>query len=173
MGHCSVGCQQDEIPPASSVPALFCPDGWHKYGRAGCNCFWLAEYEMVTRDDASVLCSFHQASVAELDGPAINYWLKGELLSITDVGQFTQFWLGAYTNERHSEHHPGEWFWPTANKTVEWFDWAEGQPNNLQGQDCLAMTEFHNPSIPVFRDFFWNDVSCDTPHHYICQKQCA
>merc|ERR1712110_608945 len=112
---------------------FYCPDGWH-------------------RDDASVLCSFHQASVAELDGPAINYWLKGELLSITDVGQFTQFWLGAYTNERHSEHHPGEWFWPTANKTVEWFDWAEGQPNNLQGQDCLAMTEFHNPFIPVFRD---------------------
>ena len=49
---------------------FYCPDGWHKYdGRAGCNCFWLAEYEMVTRDDASVLCSFHQAYVAELDGP--------------------------------------------------------------------------------------------------------
>ena len=54
--------------------------------------------------------------------------------------------------ERHSEHHPGEWFWPHANKTVEWFDWADGQPNNLQGQDCLAMTEFHNPFIPVFRE---------------------
>ena len=49
---------------------FYCPDGWHKYdGRAGCNCFWLAEYEMVTRDDASVLCSFHEAWVAELDGP--------------------------------------------------------------------------------------------------------
>ena len=49
---------------------FYCPDGWHKYdGRAGCNCFWLAEYEMVTRDDATVLCSFHEAYVAELDGP--------------------------------------------------------------------------------------------------------
>ena len=49
---------------------FYCPDGWHKYdGRAGCNCFWLAEYEMVTRDDATVLCSFHEAWVAELDGP--------------------------------------------------------------------------------------------------------
>merc|ERR1712142_370411 len=58
---------------------FFCPDGWHKYdGRAGCNCFWLAEYEMVTRDDASVLCGFHEAWVAELDGPALNYWLKSE-----------------------------------------------------------------------------------------------
>ena len=49
---------------------FYCPDGWHLYdGRGGCNCFWLAEYEMVTRDDADVLCSFHEAWVAELDGP--------------------------------------------------------------------------------------------------------
>ena len=75
--------------------------------------------------------------------------------------------------ERHNENAPGEWFWPHANKTVEWFDWADGQPNNLQGQNCLAMTEFHNPFIPVFRDFLWNDVDCDTPHHYVCQKTCA
>merc|ERR1712045_434690 len=97
---------------------FYCPDGWHLYdGRGGCDCFWLAEYEMVTRDDADVLCSFH--------------------------------------------------------KTVEWFDWADGQPNNLNGQNCLAVTEFHNPFIPVFRDFLWNDVDCDTPHHYVCQKTCA
>merc|ERR1711994_934328 len=64
---------------ALAQDTFYCPDGWHKYdGRAGCNCFWLAEYEMVTRDDASVLCSFHEAYVAELDGPALNYWLKGE-----------------------------------------------------------------------------------------------
>merc|ERR1712045_323036 len=99
---------------------FYCPDGWHLYdGRAGCSCFWLAEYESVTRDDADVLCSFHEAWVAELDSPAINYWLKSELLKITDVGQFTQFWLGGFTNERHNENAPGEWFWPHANKTVE------------------------------------------------------
>ena len=28
----------------------------------------------------------------------MNYWLKAELLKITDVGQFTQFWLGGFTN---------------------------------------------------------------------------
>ena len=55
---------------ALAQDTFYCPDGWHKYdGRAGCNCFWLAEYEMVTRDDATVLCSFHDAYVAELDGP--------------------------------------------------------------------------------------------------------
>merc|ERR1712241_1193556 len=73
---------------------FYCPDGWHKYdGRAGCNCFWLAEYEMVTRDDASVLCSFHEAYVAELDGPALNYWLKGELLpSLTWDSSLSSGW---------------------------------------------------------------------------------
>ena len=55
---------------------FYCPDGWHLYdGRAGCSCFWLAEYESVTRDDADVLCSFHEAWVAELDSPG-----KAELL---------------------------------------------------------------------------------------------
>merc|ERR1711915_689069 len=96
---------------------FYCPDGWHLYdGRAGCSCFWLAEYESVTRDDADVLCSFHEAWVAELDSPAINYWLKSELLKITDVGQFTQFWLGGFTNERHNETPPGSGSGPTPTR---------------------------------------------------------
>ena len=50
--------------------SFYCPDGWRLYeGRAGCSCFWLAEYELVTRDDADVLCGFHEAWVAELDSP--------------------------------------------------------------------------------------------------------
>ena len=63
---------------------FYCPDGWHLYdGRGGCNCFWLAEYEMVTRDDATVLCSFHDAYVAELDGPGKELEIKQ--LSVSSV----------------------------------------------------------------------------------------
>ena len=27
----------------------------------------------------------------------INYWLKSELLATTEVGEYGQFWLGAFT----------------------------------------------------------------------------
>ena len=34
--------------------------------------------------------------------------------------------------ERHDEHNPGTWVWPHLNTTVQWTDWADGQPNNYQ-----------------------------------------
>ena len=89
--------------------------------------------------------------------------------------------------ERHDEHHPGTWVWPHLNTTVQWTDWADGQPNNyqvlhnnnliystlsLQGQNCVTMLEFHNPLFPWARDFFWNDVDCTHVSHYICQNVC-
>ena len=56
-----------------------------------------SEGESVTRDDADILCAFHDSWVAELDHPGINYWLKNELLKMTEPGEFNQFWLGAKT----------------------------------------------------------------------------
>ena len=72
--------------------------------------------ESVTKDDADILCAFHEGWVAELDHPGeniqfkdllhdafsgINYWLKSKLLDTTEPGEFNQFWLGATTEVRH------------------------------------------------------------------------
>ena len=46
-----------------------------------------------------------------------------------------------FIQERHSEGDPGTWMWPHQNTTVEWFDWADGQPNNYHGQNCLVSNE--------------------------------
>ena len=75
---------------------------------------------------------------------------------------------------RHSENSPGEWIWDSNNSTVEWFDWADGEPNNYDnsGEMCLSMMEIHDPFFPIFRDYFWNDLSCDAAAHYICQNTC-
>ena len=96
-----------------------CPDGWMlEEDRSGCRCFMLSEGESVTRDDADILCAFHEAWVAELDHPGlltwylfcilymglitgINYWLKSQLLAITEPGDWNQFWLGAKTTVSH------------------------------------------------------------------------
>ena len=149
-----------------------CPDGWVlEEDRSGCRCFWFNGAERVTRDDASILCSAHDSWVAELDHPGINYWLKSQLLNMFEAGDRVQFWMGAFTGERHSENQPGEWIWPHKNETVQWFDWADGQPNNQYGQYCMGMMEVHDPWY-FYRDYFWNDLDCDGNHHYICEKKC-
>ena len=64
------------------------------------------------------------------------------------------------------------------NTTVDWSDWADGEPNSCSDciephpEDCLAMWEYHDPIIPWFRDYYWNDVNCDETRHYICQNTC-
>ena len=95
-----------------------CPDGWLlEEDRSGCRCFLLSGSEMVTKDDADILCAYHDGAwVAELDHPGllhlqsltiknfsqlyigINYWLKAQLLDLTEIGEREQFWLGGYTN---------------------------------------------------------------------------
>ena len=102
----------------------------------------------------------------------INYWLKSQLLDLTHPGEFEQFWLGAFTEGRHNENNPGEWWWPHKNETVQWFDWGEGEPNNLGVEGCLAMMEYHDAEDPLTRDYFWNDFVCDETAHYICENVC-
>ena len=74
---------------------------------------------------------------------------------MTDIGQYEQFWLGAYTTERHGEGNPGEWIWPHMNKTVEWADWADGEPNNygheVELSNCdIYRGELMDASVIVF-----------------------
>ena len=77
-----------------------------------------------------------------------------------------------HVKERHSEGSPGNWWWPHMNESVTWFDWADGQPNNHHGQNCLVLRETHVPILPQFRDFYWNDYQCDGSAHYICEHKC-
>ena len=68
--------------------------------------------------------------------------------------------------------NPGERWWPHKNETVQWFDWGEGEPNNLGVEGCLAMMEYHEILNPLTRDYFWNDFVCDETAHYICENVC-
>merc|ERR1719464_1833975 len=151
-----------------------CPDGWTlEEDSSGCRCFLLSGSEAVTKSDAEVLCAFHDGAwVAELDHPGINYWLKSQLIKELPVGEYGQFWLGADTEERHSPESPGNWMWQHMNESVVWFDWGDGQPNNLHGQNCITLRETHVPILPQFRDYYWNDYQCDGSAHYICEHRC-
>merc|ERR1719186_877042 len=72
----------------------------------------------------------------------------------------------------NADHDNGKWVWPHRNTTVEWFDWARGQPNDWENENCLTLLEFHDPFFPQARDYFWNDWKCGETAHYICEKTC-
>merc|ERR1712012_402185 len=153
-----------------------CPDGWMKEeDRSGCRCFLFGPDEVVTRSTADLICAGHSGSwVAELDHPGINYWLKAQVLSQIPVGERASFWMGGRTSGYHSDHQPGTWTWDHMNETIQWFDWHDGEPNNFgHNENCLALREYHDPFFPIFRDYFWNDMNCDSAHHYICENRCA
>merc|ERR1712033_39542 len=84
-----------------------------------------------------------------------------------------QFWMGAVTEDHHSDHTNGNWRWPHFNTSVEWFDWGEGEPNDFHKQNCMTYMEYRDPFWPAARDYFWNDWGCDEVAHYICAKECA
>merc|ERR1712189_100922 len=170
-----------EVVPAVSCiwpeprPGHLQVSGWMlEEDRTGCRCFMLSPGEMVTKNDADVLCALHQGWVAELYHPGINYWLKSRLLDTTQVGEYAQFWLGATCDGRHDpDHNQGHWTWPHMNQDVQFFDWADGEPNDYYKERCLVMHEYHDPFFPWARDYFWNDFSCDEAAHYICERECA
>merc|ERR1711936_935003 len=162
----------------------YCPDGWdlewvHSTGDTdnGCRCFLFGPDEAVTRSTADLVCAGHSGSwVAELDHPGINYWMKAQLLKLIPVGERASFWLGGRTSDSHSPHQPGTWTWDAGhlNRTIEWFDWGDDEPNNFgHNEMCLTLTEYHDPWWPLARDYFWNDSNCAAPHHYICELNCG
>merc|ERR1712243_467711 len=78
--------------------------------------------------------------------------MGAELLKMTEPGEWNQFWLGGKTTGRHDpDHNQGEWNWPHMNKTVDWFDWGDGQPNDWHNENCLVLREYHRPLFPQDR----------------------
>merc|ERR1712080_456465 len=163
----------------SMFPGHYCPDGWDLYeatsndGTEHRKCFWFGNVdEQVSHDDAKRVCNTHNGYLAEVPlGPNLNHWIVEKLLQKTDrlnsEGQprrpvwETQYWLGGVKAN-------GEWRWESDNSAIQWFDWGDGEPNNLNGQNCLTYMLYED--IFGFRDFNWNDWDCDTAADFICER---
>merc|ERR1712096_313355 len=148
-----------------------CPDGWDLYDRHGQLRCYLLSNNYVAKQTADTICGQYGGWVAEVTHPSIDYFLK-DLLFQQDPnpGQGHQFWLGAFDRAHdHDIHQVGDWFWPHYNMTADWFDWADGQPNNIgHSQNCLTFLEYNR--LDIYRDFFWNDEGCDEIARPICEK---
>jgi len=169
-----------------------CPDGWEYHepdGNEECECYLFADnYQRVNHGDAEILCQSHGGWLAEIeDGPSDNYWLVDQLKQrhtkkknmrrlktkdsdLSEPHFEDQWWIGGRSYTKHNDHNPGQWVWEHLNSTIEWFDWAPGEPNDWHRQQCLTFLRYDYGD-----DFFynWNDWDCNTVADYICQKPCA
>ena len=50
---------------------------------------------------------------------------------------------------KHDEHNPGEWIWEYSNTTVEWFDWAPGEPNDYHRQQCMTFLRYDYGNVSL------------------------
>merc|ERR1712106_238903 len=111
-------------------------------------CILLSGEEMVTNDDASILCQFHGGWLVDMDegrGPAKNNFLKS-LISDADgqggIGNAgmqyaSQWWIGAHVYGHHNDHNWGNWTWDQNCLTF------------LKDQDIFGYGAYH-----------WNDWDC-------------
>lgn len=57
------------------------------------------------------------------------------------------------------------WYWLANGKTINYFNWNAGEPNNYlnRNERCLSVT----PKVSQYR---WNDVPCDYySYNFICE----
>merc|ERR1719282_891823 len=150
-----------------------CPDGWLFQEDDG-RCYYFST-EAVTKNDADILCAFHEGWLAEIDIPRTNYWVKAQLIALQPgAGKAHpgthQYWIGAVTEDHHNDHVNGNWRWQASNTTVTWFDWGQNEPNDYHTEFCMTYLEYRETLNPFYLDYFWNDYGCDSLAHYICQK---
>merc|ERR1712123_68790 len=74
-----------------------------------------------------------------------------ERLAMLDGDVHTGYWLGA--SDFYAE---GEWQWATG-APVSFTQWHEGEPNDVDNEDCLSMSSQDG--------YEWQDLGCDTRNH--------
>jgi hypothetical protein len=95
--------------------------------------------------DALGACHAMGLGLVTVNDSAENAWLRAQQPTVT-------WWLGG--NDRTTE---GAWSWASGASTYT--NWATGEPNNANNEDCATTT----PSG-------WNDVPCTTSYRFICES---
>merc|ERR1712055_168045 len=165
----------------------YCPDGWELHSvpdHDKCQCFLFAPFGVkVTHGDATLICNGHGGWLTELEdeGGHDNRWIVNQLLArlgdekpkgneLEGPHYEDSWWIGAKSYTKHNDHNPGEWYWEVHNTTLEWFDWAPGQPNDYHRQQCMSYLRYDYFGDTTYN---WNDLDCNTVADYICEKPCA
>ncbi|XP_048780983.1 perlucin-like [Ostrea edulis] len=134
-----------------------CRDGWTKFQGS---CYLFAS-EQASWTEAVAYCRSMNSNLVEIGSATENAFVEGELKIIHSHASSgnqneVSYWLGG--NDIEIE---GEFKWANSDLSLTFTDWSPGQPDNANGEDCIELRgAFH---------YHWNDLPCNTPHHFICE----
>jgi lectin-like protein len=113
----------------------------------------------VSHDDAVDACALAGGGLASVDDPVRNEWLTARMTALAA----DDFWLSGTDLDDE-----GVWRWSDgrvffdvsadASAPAPYAPWDEGQPNDLNGEDCMRST-----------GGVWRDLDCSGPIAFVCQ----
>lgn len=57
----------------------------------------------------------------------------------------------------------GTWLYMSSWENLTFSDWMPGEPNNRNSTE-------HCGQLEALSEFLWNDVRCDVPQSFICER---
>ncbi|XP_034044661.1 CD209 antigen-like protein B [Thalassophryne amazonica] len=126
-----------------------CPAGWKKFQYS---CYYAASGQK-SWHNSRLDCQNRGADLVIITSEQEMSFINGLYSSDSEV------WIGLT-----DEGVEGQWVWVDGTPLTKTF-WAKGQPNSMSGrnQDCVEF--WHR----LTRQGEWNDESCSTEAHWICE----
>ncbi|XP_067653315.1 perlucin-like, partial [Haliotis asinina] len=135
----------------SSISANRCPPGFQQHRRS---CYWFSTITGSFAEAASY-CRYLESHLATVENRDEDSFIKGYAIRHRRA---PNYWLGGtdLTVE-------GKWLWE-GQRRMNYAHWPR-QPDNSKGQEhCLELRR-------VSGTYDWNDIKCDTPSHFICERK--
>ncbi|KAJ6649710.1 Lithostathine-2, partial [Pseudolycoriella hygida] len=140
-------------------------DDWFAFEHE--KCFKLVQ-KTATRYEAERICNADRvlsddislfATLATIKSSAEQTFLS-ELISQKSVRE-NDVWIGA---ERMKSDERVVW---NDGSSLEFTNWADGNPTKQMGNDCVAMSSSGNTSHNLHK---WVDAPCEQKNYFVCQK---
>ena len=107
---------------------------------------------------AKTSCEANGAQLVKIESAEENDFINKQLLA-----DGADYWIGLTDVE--TENH---WKWTDGSNLSGYTNWFPKEPNNYNGQDCVAITKgnFDNKHY----DGEWHDGECKKARGYICEN---
>ncbi|XP_078359794.1 uncharacterized protein LOC144644227 isoform X4 [Oculina patagonica] len=138
--------QHDPLSVSYAVMPDVCQPGWSFYNGS---CYYTSE-TCETWSNASTICRGMGANLPAIESQQENVYIQHR-------HNGDKAWIGL--NDIATE---GLFTWVDGSPDKFRY-WAEKQPNNFRGEDCVH-------TLGPRHGYTWNDVDCDACHQYTCKK---
>ncbi|KAL3873514.1 hypothetical protein ACJMK2_036637 [Sinanodonta woodiana] len=108
--------------------------------------------------EAQHYCQAFGADLAVIDSQQEQQFVNGMLRPLHDSIPTQHVWLGGTDLLQE-----GKFLNPGSLSLLTYFNWAPGEPDDLNGQHCIGM----------FKDnsFMWDDQDCEVPNYSLCERE--